>query len=80
LRSSFVIATYGYSTPHSWRISRALHLDVFDQPGENYFFNNRIEDACGKNRKLQDSHPLSAILLSGNFYFMLKARKRKSNI
>jgi hypothetical protein len=22
------------------RISRALHLDVFDQPGNNYFFNN----------------------------------------
>jgi hypothetical protein len=21
------------------RISRALHLDVFDQPGENFFFN-----------------------------------------
>jgi hypothetical protein len=22
------------------RISRALHLDVFEQPEENYFFNN----------------------------------------
>jgi hypothetical protein len=24
-------------------ISRALHLDVFDQPGKNYFFNNLLE-------------------------------------
>jgi hypothetical protein len=24
------------------RISRALHLDVFEQPAENYFFNNRL--------------------------------------
>jgi hypothetical protein len=22
------------------RISRALHLDIFEQPAENYFFNN----------------------------------------
>jgi len=26
-------------------ISRALHLDVFDQPGRNYFFNNLLEKA-----------------------------------
>jgi hypothetical protein len=26
------------------RISRALHLDVFEQPAENYFFNNPPED------------------------------------
>ncbi len=25
------------------RISRALHLDVFEQPAENYFFNNLLE-------------------------------------
>jgi len=24
-------------------ISRALHLDVFDQPENNYFFNNLIK-------------------------------------
>ena len=24
------------------RISRALHLDVFEQPAENYFFNNLL--------------------------------------
>jgi len=24
------------------RISRALHLDVFDQPGENHFFSNLL--------------------------------------
>ena len=24
------------------RISRALHLDVFEQPEENYFFNNLL--------------------------------------
>jgi hypothetical protein len=24
------------------RISRALHLDVFDQPEKNYFFNNLL--------------------------------------
>ena len=24
-------------------ISRALHLNVFDQPGENHFFNNRLK-------------------------------------
>jgi len=24
------------------RISRALHLDFFDQPGENYFFNKLL--------------------------------------
>jgi len=24
------------------RISRALHLDVFEQPAENYFFNNLV--------------------------------------
>jgi len=23
-------------------ISRALHLNVFDQPGKNYFFNNLL--------------------------------------
>jgi len=27
------------------RISRALHLDVFDQPGKDYFFNNLIDIA-----------------------------------
>jgi hypothetical protein len=26
-------------------ISRALHPDVFDQPGENYFFNNLLLSA-----------------------------------
>ncbi|MCX5898679.1 MAG: hypothetical protein NTY29_10855, partial [Proteobacteria bacterium] len=25
------------------RISRALHLDIFDQPGKNHFFNNLLE-------------------------------------
>jgi len=25
------------------RISRALHLNVFEQPGENFFFNNLLE-------------------------------------
>jgi hypothetical protein len=33
------------------RISRALHLDIFDQPGENYFLNNLLvgflEDCTG---------------------------------
>ena len=27
-------------------ISRALHPDVFDQPGENYFFKNLIAILC----------------------------------
>jgi hypothetical protein len=26
------------------RISRALHPDVFEQPEENHFFNNLLED------------------------------------
>ena len=25
------------------RISRALHLDVFEQPGKSYFFNNLLK-------------------------------------
>jgi hypothetical protein len=28
------------------RISRALHLDVFDQPGKDYFFNNLLDIAA----------------------------------
>jgi len=34
--------TYMYAS--FLRISRALHLDVFEQPAENYFFNNPPED------------------------------------
>jgi len=32
LRSSFVIATYGSAYDSFLKITRALHLDVFDQP------------------------------------------------
>jgi hypothetical protein len=30
-------------------ISRALHQDVFDQPGENHFFNNLLLSAREQN-------------------------------
>jgi hypothetical protein len=29
------------------RILRALHLDVFEQPEENYFFNNPLNEQVG---------------------------------
>jgi len=29
------------------RISRALHLDVFEQPEENCFFNNLLNEQVG---------------------------------
>jgi len=32
--------TYMYAS--FLRFSRALHLDVFEQPAENYFFNNLL--------------------------------------
>jgi hypothetical protein len=31
------------------RISRALHLGVFEQPAENHFFNNRLDDTESEN-------------------------------
>jgi hypothetical protein len=30
------------------RMLRALHLDVFDQPEKNYFFNDLLKPPCGK--------------------------------
>jgi hypothetical protein len=37
--------TFMYAS--SLRISRALHLDVFEQPEENYFFNNLLNEQAG---------------------------------
>jgi hypothetical protein len=36
------------------RISRALHLDVFEQPAKNYFFNNLL---AHKHRRKGKSIP-----------------------
>jgi hypothetical protein len=65
------------------RISRALHLDVFDQPEKNYFFNNLIvmfmqgiagKDACQK--KAQEAWPIAPgkklkSPVEGNYYACL---------
>jgi hypothetical protein len=34
------------------RISRALHLDVFEQPEENYFFNNLLGGFPGRKPEM----------------------------
>jgi hypothetical protein len=38
------------------RISRALHLDVFDQPGENSFFNKPLSIAPAMRGQAEKRH------------------------
>jgi len=38
------------------RISRALHLDVFDQPGENCFFNKLLSIAPAMRGRVEKKH------------------------
>jgi hypothetical protein len=38
------------------RISRALHLDVFEQPAENHFFNNLLDDVENEDEEVGKCH------------------------